>query len=144
MKRINDAIEARKVSNGDENKGGSDPLSKEGLSLLLVTVQEHFPEHYPLFLLLARTGVRTGEALGLQWGDIDFHSRFINLKRSLSWGRITTLKGKRIRRVDMSRQLAQVLESYLVSIRKLMIFNCMWLAIFAGRFNLKFNRQNMT
>ncbi len=114
MKKINDAIESRKVSNGDEGKGEPDPLTQKELKLLLDKVQKHYSEHYPLFLLLARTGVRIGEALGLQWGDIDFNSRFINLKRSLSRGKITTLKGKRGRRVDMSLQLAEALKAHMV------------------------------
>jgi integrase len=112
MKKINDAIKARKASNGDENKGDPDPLSQKELKLLLDKVQEHFSEYYPLFLLLARTGVRIGEALGLRWGDIDFNSRFINLKRSLSRGKITTLKSKRSRRIDMSKQLSHVLKMH--------------------------------
>jgi integrase len=113
MKKITDAIEARKASNGDEGKGELDPLSAEELCLLLDTVAVHFREYYCLLLLLARTGMRIGEALGLQWGDIDFNSRFINLQRSLSRGQITTLKGKRGRRVDMSLQLAETLEDHL-------------------------------
>jgi integrase len=113
MKKINDAIEARKMSNGNGDEGKADPLSKEELRLLLDTAQKHFPADYPLFLLLARTGVRIGEALGLQWGDIDFNGRFINLKRSLSWGKITTLKGRRGRQIDMSRQLTDTLKLYL-------------------------------
>ena len=114
MKKINDAIESRKASNGDEGKGEPDPLTQKELKRLLDKVQEHFSEHYPLFLLLARTGVRIGEALGLRWGDIDFNGRFINLKRSLSKGKITTLKGKRGRRVDMSLQLAEALKAHLI------------------------------
>ncbi|RLC36329.1 hypothetical protein DRH29_04745, partial [candidate division Kazan bacterium] len=45
-----------------------DPLSVEELRALLETVQQYYPEHYTLFLLLARTGMRIGEALALQWG----------------------------------------------------------------------------
>lgn len=80
MKKIYDAIESRKASNGDEGKGEPDPLTQKELKLLLDKVQKHYSEHYPLFLLLARTGIRIGEALGLQWGDVDFNSRFINLE----------------------------------------------------------------
>jgi len=118
MKKINDAIQARRASNGDESEGEPDPLTQKELKLLLDKAQQNYPEHYPLFLLLARTGVRTGEALGLRWGDIDFNSRFINLKRSLSRGRITTLKGKRSRRVDMSLQLAETLKAYLLKCKE--------------------------
>jgi integrase len=34
-----------------------------------------------MVLVLLRTGMRIGEALGLQWGDIDFNGRFIEVKR---------------------------------------------------------------
>lgn len=114
MKKINDAIESRKVSRGDEGNGEPDPLSSKELKLLLDKAQEHYPEHYPRFLLLARTGVRIGEALGLKWGDIDFNGRFINLKRSLPREKISTLNGKRGRHVDMSLQLAQALKIHLL------------------------------
>ena len=50
MKKINDAIKARKVSNKDDNGGEQDPLSTEELKLLLDKLQNHFSEHY-LFLL---------------------------------------------------------------------------------------------
>lgn len=69
MKKIKDAIESQKVANGEEGEGDPDPLSKEELKLLLDTVKKHYPGHYPLFLLFARTGVRAGEALGLQSGE---------------------------------------------------------------------------
>jgi integrase len=94
MKKVYDAIEARKVTSGDENEGKPNPLSQKELRLLLKAAQKHFPQHYPMFLFLARTGSRVGEALGLKWGDIDFNGRFIILKRSLSRGKISTLKGK--------------------------------------------------
>ena len=85
------------------------PLTREELSLLLWTVEAHFPDHYPLFLLLARTGMRIGEALGLQWGDIDFNGRFIEVKRQYSKGRLSIPKNGKTRRVDMSSQLCETL-----------------------------------
>jgi len=71
-----------------------------------------YEDHYPLFLFLAGTGSRIGEALGLKWADVDFNSRFILLRRSLSRGRISTLKGKWDRQVDMSKQLAETLQAH--------------------------------
>ncbi len=65
--------------------------------------------YYPLFLLLARTGMRIGEAFGLQWGDLDFQVREIRVARALSAGRIETPKSGHGRTVDMSLQLAAVL-----------------------------------
>ena len=44
-----------------------DPLTREELALLLETVQAQAqaPDYYPLFLCLARTGMRLGEVLGV-------------------------------------------------------------------------------
>lgn len=87
-----------------------DPLNRMELSLLLDKFMELYPEHYPLALLLARTGMRIGEALALQWGDLDFNSRFITIERNFSRGKIETPKNHKTRRVDMSMQLSEVLQ----------------------------------
>jgi len=80
-----------------------DPLNREELSLLLTAFQKHYPEHYPLALTLARTGTCLGEALGMQWGDIDFHGRFIHVQRSYSYGRI----GKYLKMVNQGVWICQ-------------------------------------
>jgi len=85
------------------------PLNKDELSILLKTFQEHYSNHYPLALLLARTGMRFGEALAIKWGDIDFNKRFIHVQRGFSRGKIETPKSGKSRRVDMSKQLSKVL-----------------------------------
>lgn len=108
----------RNVLKAKKQKKAIDPLSKEELKLLLDTVQVHFPEHYTLFLLLARTGMRIGEALALQWGDIDFVGRFISVERSLVRGRITTPKNGEDRPVDMSLQLAKRLKAHELESKK--------------------------
>jgi integrase len=59
--------------------------------------------------LLARTGMRLGEALALQWGDIDFRGRFIEVRRNYVRGRVTRPKNGKSRRVDMSQHLTDVL-----------------------------------
>jgi integrase len=73
--------------------------------------REHYPRHSPLFLCALRTGLRLGELLGLQWGDIDYHGRFIEVRRSLvEGGRIELPKNGKIRRVDLSLVLAETLQ----------------------------------
>ena len=94
------------------------PLNSEELSVLLRTVRTHYKEHFPLFLLLARTGLRIGEALALKWEDIDFNGRFMEVKRGLVRGKIQTPKNGKNRRVDMSLQLTQVLNQHLVESKK--------------------------
>lgn len=87
----------------------ADPLNRKELAALLNAFREHLPRHYPMALTLARTGMRLGEAMALQWGDIDFHGRFINVQRNISKGIIGTPKSGKSRRVDMSQQLTDVL-----------------------------------
>jgi len=85
-------------------------LTSEELKLLLDTVQKYFYEDYALILLLARTGLRIGEALALEWDDLDFNSRSIEVRRSTARGKISTPKSGKARSVDMSLQLADVLK----------------------------------
>lgn len=66
-----------------------------------------------LFSILAMTGLRAGEALGLQWGDIDFERRMIYVRRSAWYGRIQTPKSKNSEAVlPMPEPLAAVLKGY--------------------------------
>jgi integrase len=66
-----------------------------------------------LFLLLARTGMRPGEAFALRWSDVDFVGRKILVERALSDGEIGSTKTGIIRTVDMSQELAKNLKSLL-------------------------------
>ena len=86
------------------------PLTAEELEIYLDTCKQNYPDYYPMFLTLARTGMRLGEALGLQWGDIDFTGRFIEVRRAWVQRRVTTPKSGKTRRVDMTPQLAQTLK----------------------------------
>ncbi len=84
----------------------------------LDTAKESTPKFYPIFLTALRTGMRQGEILGLQWGDIDWSGKFIEVRRA-SWNRIvTTPKSGKSRRVDMSDRLAQVLSEHRLALTK--------------------------
>ncbi|MDD3815669.1 MAG: site-specific integrase [Desulfocapsaceae bacterium] len=84
-------------------------LTKEVLTRLLDTFLKHKPEHYPLALLLARTGMRIGEAVALNWDDIDFDKAIITVRRAKSRTVIDTPKSGKSRNIDMSNQLSVVL-----------------------------------
>jgi integrase len=50
--------------------------------------------------------MRSGEVIALQWPDIDWHGKFISLRRQVVMTKITTLKTKNgKRRVDLSDDL---------------------------------------
>jgi integrase len=106
---VNSAHNVGKIFIRQNPKPKIDPFNKDELATLLDTCQIHFLRHYPLILTLARTGIRFGEGLGLQWNDIDFSGRFITIERSLSKGRIETPKNGQSRKVDMSQQLTNTL-----------------------------------
>jgi integrase len=106
---INPAHRLGKVIRAKSMRLEIDPLNKEEITILLNSFKEHYPQHYPMALTLARTGMRLGEVIGLQWGDIDFNGRFINLQRAVSRSKIETPKNGKQRRIDMSQQLTETL-----------------------------------
>ncbi len=73
---------------------------------------KHFPRWYAWVLLTLRTGLRLGEQMALQWGDVDDHGRFILVQRNVVRGVITTPKSHQCRRVDMSVQLTIALAEW--------------------------------
>jgi integrase len=91
-----------------ERRAAIRPFSTAELEALLDVARAH-PERHVLYLLLARTGMRPGEALGLRWDDLDLTRREILVERSVALGEIVTTKTGHARRVDMSRELAAAL-----------------------------------
>jgi integrase len=87
-------------------------FERDQLAALLVAVAEREPRHYPMFLTMARTGLRLGEAFGLQWRDVDLERREVRVARSVSSGRIDTPKSGKARTVDLSQQVCDVLERH--------------------------------
>src|SRR5262245_47411110 len=55
--------------------------------------------------------MRSGELAGLQWGDIDFHGKYLVVRRTYSRGKLAKTKTDQARRVDLSDALLHELES---------------------------------
>src|ERR1039458_6997350 len=51
-----------------------------------------------IFLLLAFSGLRRGEALALSWRDVDFAREVIRVRANWSHGRLVSAKGDRVDR----------------------------------------------
>ena len=92
-------------------------LTPNEVKRLLETAKESCPQHYPLFLTALRAGLREGELIGLRWGDIQFGSeegdpnRYILVSRNYDRRsrKFLTPKSGKVRRVDLARELRQVL-----------------------------------
>jgi integrase len=84
------------------------PFSEEELDRLFASARDD-NEHSAYFLTLARTGMRPGEAMALKWDDLDFTNREILVERAVSGGEVGSTKTDAVRRIDMSKELADVL-----------------------------------
>jgi integrase len=79
----------------------------------LETAQATAPRLYALFFTMSRTGLRVGEALALQWTDVDFGGREIRVERAITnAGVLGTPKSGHGRTVDMSSALRDVLRAH--------------------------------
>jgi len=76
---------------------------------LIAIAREHESGFAPLLELLFATGLRRGEAIGLQWADVDFESRKITVRRSITSQGLSTTKSGRSRRVVMTPALGETL-----------------------------------
>jgi len=80
------------------------------LSMFIETTLGTCGRLYPLFFTMSRTGLRIGEAMALQWDDLDFNKREIRIERAVSNnGVISTPKSDHGRTVDMSTLVRDVL-----------------------------------
>ena len=107
---VNSALKPGKFLPKISKRRKTNPFTREEVSLLLATAKDKLPRYYPLFLCAVRTGLRMGELLALQWDDIDWQSRFIDVQRNYTHWKLTTPKSGESRRVDMSRELMHVLK----------------------------------
>jgi len=79
-------------------------LEPEQVAQVLAAAQKWYPDHALLVTVLFLTGMREGEALGLQWADLDPARNLIDLQRTVAvrGGRVivNTPKSGRLRIVD--------------------------------------------
>jgi integrase len=86
-----------------------DFLTPEEMAILIKATEE---EHRCLIICACLTGMRQGEILGLQWGDIDFESSRVFVRRTHQKGRFYEPK------TSYSRRAVVVPESLLESFRE--------------------------
>ncbi len=83
--------------------------TREEVGQLLETARLHEPRFAPLLVVLFSTGIRRGEAIGLQWSDIDFDRGRISIRRSITNAGLSTPKSGSGRIVGMTAGLAEEL-----------------------------------
>lgn len=103
------------VRRGDEPRRTIEPLTPAEAAHFLTVVERHWPDYHAFFLMALRTGVRLGELLAVQWGDLDLSGRFLTVQRNLVGGKVTTPKNTLGRRVDLSAGLVTALERRLTA-----------------------------
>jgi integrase len=100
----------RSLRNVVKAKTYREPMTKDQLHAFLEAARSE-EETYHGLLLMAYTGVRLGEALGLQWADVDLTGKFLRVQRQANaCGGLTALKSESARRsIPISTHLANVL-----------------------------------
>lgn len=79
-----------KVDCPPQAKKKVDALTKEQVQQVLNDIQSYPLEFQCMIYLFIFTGIRRGELIGLQWGDIDFVNKTISIRRNVTY---TTLSG---------------------------------------------------
>jgi integrase len=88
-----------------------DFLTFEELERLLEAVRDN-RERRALFLLGAEAGLRQGEIIALEWGDVDFAAGKITVRQSEWRGFVGSPKGGRQRPIPMTTRLAAALRAH--------------------------------
>jgi integrase len=99
----------RYLRRGDEPETVIQPLTSPEAARLVAVADAEFARWHPWLLCALRTGMRLGELLALQWGDIDWQGHFLVVQRNIVRGILTSPKSHQRRRVDMTPQLEAAL-----------------------------------
>ncbi len=95
-----------------------EPFTQDERDHFLETCKAYFPEVYAFFFCAFRTGMRLGELLGVACGQVDWHSKHINVCRSYNNRKYGPTKTGKSRYVDMTDQLIVVLKECFLSAKK--------------------------
>ena len=108
---VNPAARLGRLFRGShERRAHIQPLTREEVATVLREAETRDPVLLPVLLCAVRAGLRMGELIGLQWGDVDFHSGFVEVRRAVVMGELTSTKNHKIRRVDLSPHLVATLQ----------------------------------
>lgn len=111
-----DKVERPKPRKDEEKKEISAYTAPE-LRLILDCLEQEPLKWQALVWLLSDTGIRRGEAVGLQWNDLDFNSGKATIRRSLGYTPEkgvfeSTTKNSRVRTIDLSDHVLSLLHAW--------------------------------
>ena len=87
-------------------------LSTIEIQALLTKTKKIYPDFYPLLFTALFTGMRQGELMALTWDSINWITKKITIDKNYTHGRLGTPKTGKIRLVDMSQELENVLREW--------------------------------
>ncbi|WP_342538387.1 tyrosine-type recombinase/integrase [Sporosarcina sp. FSL K6-1540] len=98
-------------------------FSPEELKAFLTFAKNHESiTNYTLLLILAYTGMRRGEMLGLQWNNIDFENKTITIERTRDYHGVRKPKTKNSNRtIFVDDSLLNQLKMYRIWCKKIML-----------------------
>lgn len=98
-------------------------LTSPQLRVLLDHIKQYGDiAYYSLFLTITYTGMRKGEALGLQWRNIDFVNQMVNIERIRGNNGVGSTKTKKSERtIKVDDIVLQQLKSYRTAVKALLL-----------------------
>lgn len=101
-----------------------DPFDRAEIDQIISWMQKHHPSMAAFFAIAFFTGMRTGELMGLQWGDFDFQRHKINVRRTITEARVkesTKTSDRRLIDID------PILDAYINSHKQFTFMKSDWL-----------------
>ena len=98
-------------------------LTSDQIHTMLTYTKKHEDEtYYSILLMLSYTGMRKGEALGLQWRDLDLEAQTVNIIRNRTrFGTGTTKTKNSERKIKIGKNVTEQLIRYRIVIKKQML-----------------------
>ncbi len=94
------------------SKGSTKFYDFDDFERLVTAAKTTDPCAYLIVLLSGEAGLRSGEMVALEWGDVDFHKGQLCVQRSAWKGHIASPKGGRLRYVPLTHRLTGALREF--------------------------------
>lgn len=114
--RVHELVQRAETSTATEIRA-VDSWTHDEAAKLLAIVKRTEPRYYPIVLTLLHTGMRRGEALGLQWQDVDVERGRIWIRRARVRSRTVTPKHRSPNDTPRSVRITPAMDAELRGLR---------------------------